>query len=97
MTWLDQEGVDKESFPDGKLHTLVIVNIGKPGENSWFDRLPRLDYDEVATTIRDSAGTRGGLLSAPPALLVPADWARDRDRYWPGGCDRMRLKARLNA
>jgi 3-hydroxypropanoate dehydrogenase len=51
MTGFDQQGVDKEFFPDGKLHTLVIVNIGKPGENSWFDRLPRLDYDEVVTTI----------------------------------------------
>ncbi|HUC21376.1 MAG TPA: hypothetical protein VMA73_01590 [Streptosporangiaceae bacterium] len=46
-----QEGVDKEFFPGGKLHTLVVVNIGKPGENSWLGRLPRLDCDEVVTTI----------------------------------------------
>jgi len=23
------------------------VNIGYPGESPWFDRLPRLDHDEV--------------------------------------------------
>jgi 3-hydroxypropanoate dehydrogenase len=51
MTGFDNEGVDEEFFPDGKLHSLVVVNIGRPGENSWFDRLPRLDYDEVVTTI----------------------------------------------
>ena len=36
---------------DSQLHTLVVVNIGKPGDNAWFDRLPRLDYDEVVTTV----------------------------------------------
>jgi len=51
MTGFDQEALDKEFFPSGKLHTLVVVNIGKPGDNAWFDRLPRLDYDEVITTV----------------------------------------------
>ena len=35
----------------GRKQVLVVVNIGKPGENPWFDRLPRLDYDEVVTTL----------------------------------------------
>lgn len=51
MTGLDPEGVNKEFFPEGNTKTLVVVNIGKPGENAWFDRLPRLDFDEVVTTV----------------------------------------------
>jgi 3-hydroxypropanoate dehydrogenase len=26
-----------------------VVNIGHPGENPWFDRLPRLGHEEVIT------------------------------------------------
>jgi 3-hydroxypropanoate dehydrogenase len=26
---------------------VLVVNIGHPGENAWFPRLPRLDHDEV--------------------------------------------------
>lgn len=51
MTGFDVDGVNKEFFADGKHHALVVINIGKPGENAWFDRLPRLDYDEVFTTL----------------------------------------------
>lgn len=51
MTGFDAVGVDKEFFPEGKQKSLVVVNIGKPGEAAWFDRLPRLDYDEVVTTL----------------------------------------------
>ncbi|MEU6269403.1 malonic semialdehyde reductase [Saccharopolyspora shandongensis] len=51
MTGFDKAGIDAEFFPGGKQQTLVVVNIGKPGENPWFDRLPRLDYDEVVTTV----------------------------------------------
>jgi len=28
-----------------------VINIGKPGENAWFPRSPRLEYDEVVTTV----------------------------------------------
>jgi 3-hydroxypropanoate dehydrogenase len=51
MTGFDAQGLNKEFFPEGKHHALVVINIGKPGENPWFDRLPRLDYDEVVTTV----------------------------------------------
>jgi nitroreductase len=51
MTGFDAEAVDREFFPDGRHRTLVVVNIGRPGENAWFDRLPRLDYDEVVTAV----------------------------------------------
>ncbi len=48
MAGFDKTGVDKEFFGDGKLTSLLLVNIGHPGENPWFDRLPRLD---PATTL----------------------------------------------
>lgn len=51
MTGFDAAGLNAEFFPAGKQQALVVVNIGKPGENPWFDRLPRLDYDEVVTTV----------------------------------------------
>ncbi|MFJ6634776.1 malonic semialdehyde reductase [Streptomyces sp. NPDC091376] len=50
MTGLDYAGVQKEFLDDD--HTpLMVVNIGKPGENAWFPRSPRLAYDEVVTTV----------------------------------------------
>ncbi|UIX31942.1 malonic semialdehyde reductase [Streptomyces sp. GQFP] len=47
----DAEAVDREFFPDGRLRSFLVVNIGKPGENPWFERLPRLDYEEVVSLI----------------------------------------------
>ena len=29
----------------------MVVNIGRPGPDAWFDRLPRLAYDEVVTEL----------------------------------------------
>lgn len=50
MTGFDFAGVQKEFLDDD--HTpLMIVNIGKPGEDAWFPRSPRLAYDEVITTV----------------------------------------------
>ncbi len=49
MTGFDNAGVDAEFFPGGTTKSLVVVNIGKPGDDAWFERLPRLDYDEVVT------------------------------------------------
>jgi 3-hydroxypropanoate dehydrogenase len=51
MTGFDAEGIDKEFFGDGDHSVLAVVNIGKPGENAWYPRSPRLDYDEVVTTV----------------------------------------------
>jgi 3-hydroxypropanoate dehydrogenase len=47
MSGFDASGVDQEFFAGSSLRSLVVVNIGKPAENAWFDRLPRLDLDEV--------------------------------------------------
>ncbi|MEU2119886.1 malonic semialdehyde reductase [Streptomyces sp. NPDC016459] len=50
MTGFDFPGVRKEFLDDD--HTpLMIVNIGRPGDNAWYPRSPRLAYDEVTTTI----------------------------------------------
>ncbi|MEU0281348.1 malonic semialdehyde reductase [Streptomyces sp. NPDC088147] len=50
MTGFDAAGVQKE-FLDGDHTPLVIVNIGKPGENAWYPRSPRLSFDEAITTV----------------------------------------------
>jgi 3-hydroxypropanoate dehydrogenase len=39
--------VDTEFFPDSDWHSFLVVNIGHPSDNPWFDRLPRLDYDQA--------------------------------------------------
>jgi 3-hydroxypropanoate dehydrogenase len=51
MTGFDAEGINKEFFGDGEHGVLAVVNIGKPGENAWYPRSPRLAYDEVVTTV----------------------------------------------
>lgn len=51
MTGFDADAVSKEFFPDGRHRVLVAVNMGKPAENAWFDRLPRLDYDDVVQVL----------------------------------------------
>ncbi|MCX5399437.1 malonic semialdehyde reductase [Streptomyces sp. NBC_00102] len=50
MTGFDAAGIEKE-FLDDDHKVLMVVNIGKPGEDAWFPRLPRLSYDEVVTTV----------------------------------------------
>ncbi|EFL17344.1 malonic semialdehyde reductase [Streptomyces sp. C] len=50
MTGVDFAGVQKE-FLDADHTPLMVVNIGKPGENAWFPRSPRLDFDQVITTV----------------------------------------------
>lgn len=50
MTGMDAEAISREFFPDGRHRVLVAINIGKPAENAWYDRLPRLAFDEVIET-----------------------------------------------
>lgn len=49
MGGFDPAGIDAEFFPDGRFQTILVVNIGHPGENPWFDRLPRLPHDDVVS------------------------------------------------
>lgn len=51
MTGFDTAGVNKEFFPGGRHRALVIVNIGRPGPDAWFDRNPRLAFKQVVTTV----------------------------------------------
>jgi 3-hydroxypropanoate dehydrogenase len=51
MTGYDADGLNAEFFADGEHKALAVVNIGVPGEGAWMDRLPRLDYEDVVTTI----------------------------------------------
>ena len=52
MTGFDAEGVRTELFgADSPLRPLVVMNVGHPGPDAWFDRLPRLEHDEVVTEI----------------------------------------------
>jgi 3-hydroxypropanoate dehydrogenase len=43
MAGFDAGGVDAEFFPDGRFRSVLVVNIGHPGEGAWRGRLPRLD------------------------------------------------------
>lgn len=47
MAGFDQAGVDAEFFPDGRFASSLVVNIGHPGPDAWFPRLPRLAHEDV--------------------------------------------------
>lgn len=49
MAGFDGAGIDAEFFADGRWKSLLVVNIGHPGENPWFDRLPRLDAADAVS------------------------------------------------
>lgn len=51
MSGYDADGVDAEFFDDGQTHSFMVINIGRPAEDAWGDRLPRFDYDDVVTTL----------------------------------------------
>ena len=51
MTGFDAAGIDAEFFAGTHQHVLAVVNIGHPGPDAWFPRSPRLDYEDVVTTI----------------------------------------------
>jgi 3-hydroxypropanoate dehydrogenase len=47
MSGFDAAGSDAEFFPDGRHRSILVVNIGHPGKDLWFGRLPRLDHGDV--------------------------------------------------
>lgn len=51
MGGFDAAGIDADLFEGATLKSLLVVNIGRPGENPWFDRLPRLAHDEVVLDV----------------------------------------------
>jgi 3-hydroxypropanoate dehydrogenase len=46
MLGFDAAGIDAEFFPGRSWKTILVVNIGKPGTDPWFDRLPRLAHED---------------------------------------------------
>ena len=51
MEGFDAAAVDQEFFPDVRHRTLLIMNLGYPAQDGYKPRQPRLDYDEVVTTV----------------------------------------------
>lgn len=51
MGGFDKNGVDEEFFAGTGWKTQLVVNIGHPGEDAWFDRLPRLAVDEAVKVV----------------------------------------------
>jgi 3-hydroxypropanoate dehydrogenase len=47
MAGFDAAGLDAEFFPDGRWTSVLVVNIGHPGPDPWFGRLPRLDHTDA--------------------------------------------------
>jgi len=51
MAGFDGPGIDAEFFAGTTWKTHLVVNIGHPGTNPWFDRLPRLDADTAVSWV----------------------------------------------
>lgn len=51
MLGVNTAGIDADLLAGTGLRTIMVMNIGKPGDNAWFDRLPRLDYSRAVTTL----------------------------------------------
>ncbi|GAA2899850.1 malonic semialdehyde reductase [Pseudonocardia halophobica] len=51
MAGFDREGVDAEFFPEGRLHTALVLIAGRPAGESPYPRLPRPDFDQVVTSL----------------------------------------------
>ncbi len=49
MGGFDRAGLDEDLLAGTSLRSLLVVNLGHPGENAWHDRLPRLEHDEVVS------------------------------------------------
>ncbi|MET0872913.1 MAG: malonic semialdehyde reductase [Paeniglutamicibacter terrestris] len=51
MGGFNAAGVDSVINEGTANHAFLIVNVGTPGENPWFDRLPRLDTEMATRSI----------------------------------------------
>lgn len=51
MLGFDKPGVDAEFFPDGRLTTLFVMNIGEYGDDAYRPRAPRLQFDQVVSFV----------------------------------------------
>jgi len=51
MGGFDGPGIDQEFFGGTAWRTQLVVNIGHPGENPWFERLPRITADDAVRIV----------------------------------------------
>lgn len=51
MTGFDAPGLDADLLAGTTWRSICVVNIGHPGPDAWFDRLPRLAYDQAVITL----------------------------------------------
>ena len=51
MSGFDYPAMDAEFFPDGRHSSVLAVNLGRPGPDAWFPRLPRLDFAQAVTVL----------------------------------------------
>ena len=51
MGGFDRAGLDQEFFPDGNHRTLLVMGLGYATAAAHLPRQPRLDYDEVVSTV----------------------------------------------
>jgi 3-hydroxypropanoate dehydrogenase len=51
MSGFDNAAVDAAFFPDGRVKSNVLINIGYGDAQKLFPRSPRLAFDEIATII----------------------------------------------
>jgi 3-hydroxypropanoate dehydrogenase len=51
MSGFDNAGVDKEFFPEGRIKSNFVCNIGYGDPAGLFERSPRLAFDEIAKVL----------------------------------------------
>jgi 3-hydroxypropanoate dehydrogenase len=51
MSGFDNAKVDAEFFPDGRVKSNFLCNIGQGDPAKVMVRLPRLDFDEACTVL----------------------------------------------
>lgn len=51
MAGFDRAGIDAEFFGDSAWKSQLVINIGHPGVDAWFDRLPRISADDAIRTV----------------------------------------------
>jgi nitroreductase len=50
MLGVNTAGIDADLLAGTSLRTIMVMNIGKPGDKAWFDRLPRLPYGRAVVS-----------------------------------------------
>ena len=58
MGGFDADGIDNDLLAGSGWRSVLVVNLGRPAEDAWFDRLPRLAYDEVVRTLAEPVEER---------------------------------------